>query len=168
MVNQSLNFSAVVGPLEECLALSSSAGGVAFATVFAQLADVPFHCFPTCYLSFVLGREASSHKIAAIPLEPAARVVGINPSLFAPDGKRLACADFEIIKGRVVSPRAEFCVLKPIRGKLVSAVGHILSAEDTEAKHLLGGELGLKVRGKISAGRGCEFVTIIALHFVGY
>jgi hypothetical protein len=165
-LKQGLNFSAVVGPLQKGLSLFSSAGDIAFAAVFAQLADVSFHCFPSGYLSFVLGREAPSHKIPAIPLKPSARVAGINPPLFPPDGKRLACADFEIIKGGVMSGRAEFCFFKPFCRKLPSAVGHILSSEDTQPKHFFGSKLRLKIRVEILAGRSRNLITIIFLHLV--
>ena len=52
-----------------------------------------------------LPRHAAAHVVAAIPLEPAARIVGMQPSLGAPDRERLAGIDAEVIQ-RTVAPAA--------------------------------------------------------------
>jgi hypothetical protein len=146
--------------------LFRSAGEIAFWAVFFELADVPFHRFPSCDLSFVLGGETPSHKITAIPLEPAARVFGINPAFFSPEEEGLTCADFEEIAVGVVFIGAELCFFEPLFREFASAIGHILSAEDAEAKHLLRCKLRLKIGVEIPAYGDGKLVTVIFLHLV--
>ena len=60
---------------------------------------------PTLDLTAVFVRHAPAHVVAAVPLEPAARVVAVNPSFSLPFGQRLASVDAEEIE-RVVAFRA--------------------------------------------------------------
>src|SRR6476646_3132343 len=56
-------------------------------TVFAvafDLRHVATHSVPAPDLSRILFWYSPAHVVAAIPLEPSARIVGMNPTLFAP------------------------------------------------------------------------------------
>jgi hypothetical protein len=78
------NLTTVIGPVQERLPLSPAAEKVARFAVPPNLLHVPTHGFPPFDLAAVLFRHAPAQIIAAIPLEPAARVVGVNPTLGAP------------------------------------------------------------------------------------
>src|SRR6185437_7631951 len=89
---------AVVGPMQQRLALTAPTGEVAAVTVTFDLADVPAHCFPALDLPPVLVGDPPAHVVAAVPLEPAARIVRMDPALGAPDGQRLTGIDAEIVE----------------------------------------------------------------------
>ena len=82
-----LHPAAVVGPVQQGLALFAPAIQVAGRAVFLQLSYVPAHGFPAFDLSFIIG-AASSHVVAAIPLKPAAGIIGVDPALGDPVGER--------------------------------------------------------------------------------
>src|SRR5271166_5540954 len=68
---------------------------------------MPSHCFPTADLSVVFFRRAAAHVVAAVPLKPAAWIVGVNPSVLAPGGQRLARVDAEVIERTVAAGSSE-------------------------------------------------------------
>ena len=78
-----LDFPAVVGPVQQRLALAAAAEQVARLAVLLHLADVAADRLPALDLAAVLRRHAAAHVIAAVPLEPAARVVLVDPALLA-------------------------------------------------------------------------------------
>jgi len=88
---------AVIGPVEQGLPLTRAAEDVTGIAIGLYLRDVALHCFPTADLPPVFVRRAAAHVIAAIPLEPAAWVVIVNPALPAPFGEGLAGIDAEKI-----------------------------------------------------------------------
>src|SRR5262245_58891888 len=90
--------AAVVGPLQQRLPLPRAAGQVARLTVPLDLPDVPAPCLPSSDLPPVFIEQAAAHVVAAIPLEPAARVVGVDPALVAPHRQRLARVDAEEVE----------------------------------------------------------------------
>ena len=92
------NRPAVVGPMQKRLPLPLPAGEVARLAMALNLAHVAAHRLPAFDLPGILARDTAAHIIAAVPLKPAARVVGINPSLLAPDRQRLAGIDTKIIQ----------------------------------------------------------------------
>src|SRR6476646_4286619 len=87
------NFPAVVGPMQQRLALALAAGEIARFAMPLDLADMPAHGFPTLDLARVLFGQSADQIIAAIPLEPAARIVRMDPALSAPLRQRLAGID---------------------------------------------------------------------------
>src|SRR5262245_17830538 len=95
------NLSAIVGPVQQCLSLPLAAGKVALLTIPSDLRDMPFDLLPAPDLPRVFFRHAAPHIVAAVPLEPAARIVGMQPAFPAPDGQRLACVDPEEIQRRL-------------------------------------------------------------------
>lgn len=52
---------------------------------------------PAFYLPLVFARQAPAQVIAAVPLEPAVRVIAVDPTVFLPNFKRLAGVNAEII-----------------------------------------------------------------------
>src|SRR5688572_33449973 len=70
----------IVGPVEQGLPLFAAAGEVAAAAVLLDLRDVPADGPPALDLAIVVG-PAPPQVIAAIPLKPAARIVGMDPAL---------------------------------------------------------------------------------------
>jgi hypothetical protein len=72
--------------MQDSLPLASAAAQIARLAVPLDLFDVPAHRFPSPDLSPVFLGHPTAHVIAAIPLKPAARVVGMYPAFGASDG----------------------------------------------------------------------------------
>jgi hypothetical protein len=68
-----------------------------------DLVDVAPNSFPPLDLPRLLLRHAAPNVVAAVPLEPAARIVRMNPALAAPDRQRLAGIDAENRPNRMTS-----------------------------------------------------------------
>ncbi len=94
--------------MQQSLALPRAAGEIAKLTVSSQLCHVTADRLPALDLPRVLVGHAAAHVIAAIPLEPAARIIGMNPALLAPRRKRLTGVDTEIVEGAVSAPGDSF------------------------------------------------------------
>src|SRR5579859_1138897 len=97
------DFPAVIGPLQQRLPLARTAENIPRLAILPDLRLVALEGFPSFDLPRVLARQAAAHIIAAIPLEPASGIIGINPALLPPGRKRRARADAEIIQ-RAVMP----------------------------------------------------------------
>src|SRR5690606_25799120 len=108
--------------------------------VLPDLRDVAPHRLPASDLARIVA-HAAAHEIAAVPLEPAAWIVRVNPALAAPFRQRLAGVDAEIVERAVAACGCEFGPREPGRGKLVPAIGEVAAAEDAELEHLLRGQL---------------------------
>jgi len=67
--------------VQQRLALPLPAPDVVFPAVLFDLGDMPCHRFPAPDLTRVV-RAAPAQVIPAIPLEPAAWIIGIDPSFF--------------------------------------------------------------------------------------
>src|SRR5262249_29567426 len=78
------NFSAIVRPMKQCLPLARSTRRITWFTVPLDLGDVAPDGFPALDLASILFWHASAKIIATIPLEPTARVIGMNPTSVAP------------------------------------------------------------------------------------
>ena len=89
--------------MQQRLALAAPAHEVAGLAMALDLRDVPADRFPPPDLAAVLGSDAAAHIVPAIPLEPAAWIVGMNPSLPAPDREWLTRIDAEKIQRAVAS-----------------------------------------------------------------
>ena len=102
--------------------------------MFSQLRHVAANGPPTSYLTQIIFVAASA-IISAIPLEPAARIVRMNPTFVPPFRKRLRRVHVKIIQRGACSIRRKLRALEPVRRKFFPAIGHVFSAEDTEAQH---------------------------------
>src|SRR5262245_34892064 len=78
------DFSAVVGPVQQRLALALATGEIAGLAMLLHLAHVAADRLPASDLALVLLRHAAAHVVAAVPLEPAARIVAMDPALALP------------------------------------------------------------------------------------
>src|SRR6185437_7205258 len=93
---------------------------------------------PAADLAFVFFFHSPASVITAIPLKPAARIIGMNPAFALPFRQRLAGVDAEEIEAAIAFSFGEFGVLEPAPGKFTPAIGHVLSAEHAKPKHLRG------------------------------
>lgn len=157
---------AIVGPMKHCLALPGPAGKGGFTAVLFDLSYMPLYGFPSLYLPQVFFWKAPAHIVAAVPLEPSARVILMNPAFFYPNRQRLAGVNLEIIQLRIVPLGAKLCFLKPACRKFFAAVSHIFPAKNTQFQHFPGSKLRLKIRGKIFAFRLGKDIAVIALHLI--
>ena len=72
--------------MQQGLALARSARWVSWLAVPFNLRNMSPDSLPSPDLARVLFRRAAAHIVAAVPLEPTSRIVGVNPSLLTPDG----------------------------------------------------------------------------------
>src|SRR5579863_6581891 len=131
-----------------------------------DLPDVPPHRLPASDLPRIFLEEAAPEVVAAIPLEPAARILGRDPTLLAPDPERLARIDAEEIERGVAALGREPGAAEPVGRKFASAVGHVLAAEHAQAQHLLGRELRLELGVEVPAHGRRQPIAITPLHHV--
>src|SRR5262249_38306187 len=130
------NLAAVVGPMQERLALPRPAGDSAGFAIPLHLAHVAADRLPAFDLPRVLIGNAAAHIVAAVPLKPAARVLAIDPAFPPPLRERLARVDAEIVERAVTMLLRELCACEPGARKFPRAVGHVLAAEHPEPQHL--------------------------------
>src|SRR5687768_3576677 len=134
--------------MQQRLPLAGPAEEVAAHAVFPDLREVACHRAPAFDLARVVG-TAPADVVTAVPLEPAARILVVDPAFLPPFRKRLRRVDAEAIERAVVALGAELRVLEPVVRKLRGAVGHVLAAEYAEPEHLFRRELRLEVGMKI-------------------
>src|ERR1700745_2581709 len=84
------DLAAVIGPVQQRLALARTAEHVARLAILLDLPHVAADRLPAPDLRRILRRHAAAHVVAAVPLKPAARIVLVDPSLAPPFGQRLA------------------------------------------------------------------------------
>lgn len=132
------NFTGIVCPMQNRLALFAPAVQIARRAVFFDLRDMAADRFPSFYLPLIIFGHSSAHMIAAIPLKPSARIRRVYPSLFAPHAQRLGGINPEIIQFWIMEFRIESGAGKPVFWKLFSAIGHIFAAENSHRQHLFG------------------------------
>src|SRR5262245_54317740 len=110
--------------MQQRLALAGTAPEVTRLAGASYLRDVPAHRLPAADLALIRSRQPPAAPVAAIPLEPAARIVGMDPALGAPHRQLLAGVDAEEVQRGIASSRRKFRAGKPILRELVPAVGH--------------------------------------------
>lgn len=84
--------------MQQRLSLSAAAPCVARFAIAPDLRGVPTHGFPAADLALILVRQSATMEIAAIPLEPSARIIGMDPALGPPDTERLTGVDAEAVQ----------------------------------------------------------------------
>ena len=112
----------------------------------------------------VFFRRAAAHVVAAVPLKPAAWIVGVNPSVLAPGGQRLARMHAKVIERTVAPGSSELRAREPTIGELGPSISHVLAAERTQLQHLFGRQPWMELRIKVSASRLNKLIAIPALH----
>jgi hypothetical protein len=161
-----LHRSTVVGPLQQGLPLPGPAEAIARRAIRPYLRGMAAEGVPASDLSPVLVRHAAAHMVAAIPLEPAARVVRMDPAFTPPFRERLARIDAEVVERAIALGWRELGPLEPARGKLRAAVRHVLAAEDAKLEHFPRREVGRKSRIKAAARGDRQAVAVSRLHAV--
>src|SRR5215813_4820436 len=137
--------------MQQRLALALAAQQVARLAVALNLPHVAADRLPATDLAAVLVRHAAAHVVAAVPLEPAARIVVVDPALAPPLRQRLARVDAEEVECAVALTGRELRADEPALGEFPAAVGHVLAAEDPEAEHLARRELRLELGIEVAA-----------------
>src|SRR5262249_9331393 len=139
---------------------------VAGLAMLLYLPHMPADRLPALDLAAVLVRQAAAHVVAAVPLEPAARGVGMNPAVLLPDRPRLAGVDAEEIQRAVAAARRELGAPPPAFRKLAPAIGQVFAAEHAEREHLRRRQIRLELRIEPAPGRRRERVPVMPLHLV--
>jgi hypothetical protein len=88
--------------MQQSLPLSTPTVQVTFAAVIDHLGNMAAHGFPAGDLASVV-ITTPAHVVATIPLEPPARVIGMDPSLLTPIRQWLRRTDAEVVDGRVIA-----------------------------------------------------------------
>ena len=118
----------------------NAVGPIVFRAVPDDLSVVSFERAPALHLHFVDAGHPPPAIIAAVPLEPAAVVRTVQPSIGPPCPQRLPAFDFKEValdvrcigrQGPVSSRR-----LKPLGGEFILTVVQILAFEHAEGEHL--------------------------------
>src|SRR5262249_41808909 len=136
------------------LALPTTAIEIARFTMLFQLRHVAPDGAPSADLPQIIFATATA-IISAIPLEPAARVFGLNPTFAAPFRQRLRCVHAKIIQRRARAIWRKFHAFEPARWKFLSAIGHIFSAEHAEVEHLFRRQIRLESWSESATHRLC-------------
>lgn len=132
-----------------------------------QLHDVSFNCTPTFDLTDII-RATPSRIVAAIPLKPAARIIGVNPPSLTPDRQRLRCIHSEVVERSQTSMRRELRALEPTRWKLLLAISQVFSAKHSQLKHLFRRKFRLEFRTESATDRFRAPINIARLHSIIY
>src|SRR5688572_13590478 len=121
--------------MEHGLPLLSPALEIAWLAVLAKRRHVPPNRAPAANLPRVVG-GSPAQIVAAVPLEPPARILCVDPAVATPGGERLRGVDPEAVQPRVVAIGAQLRAGEPRLREFGAAVGHVLPAEDAEPQHL--------------------------------
>ena len=160
------NLPTIVGPMQQGLFLTGATKGIAGFTIHSNLRNMSPEGLPSLDLAFVFFRHSAAEVITAIPLEPAARIVLVYPSLTAPFRQGLAGIDAKIVEGTILSRWRKFGLLEPGPGKFLLGIRHVLAAKHPELQHLLGRQFWLEIGSEFSAHWRRQLVTISLLHAV--
>lgn len=115
--------------MQQGLSLAGAAKEIPRLTVLQDRGDMPPKRLPAPDLPPILFRQSATHVVPAVPLEPAPRVVLIDPAVLTPYGQGPAGIDPEIVEAPVSTFRRELGVFEPASRKLLLAVRHVLAAK---------------------------------------
>ena len=160
------NRTGVIRPMEHGLALPAAALEIASLAVLPDRRDMAGNRPPAPDLAGVVRRSAP-HVVAAVPLEPAARVLRMDPALTAPGGERLRRVNAEVVEPRVTAPPGKSGAGEPARRKLGAAVSHVPASEHAQTQHLAWSQLRQKPGGEVTADWLCPVIDVLRLHPIG-
>ena len=149
--------------MQQRLALTRAAEDIARLAIFSHLRDVAGDLLPPRYLAAIV-RYPPPAVITAVPLKPAARIVGMNPAFAAPHRQGLAGIDAEKIELWILSIPRQFGTLEPVSGKFGFTVRQVFPAENAQRQHLPRGKVRRKTGGEVLSWRFGKPVAVIALH----
>lgn len=125
---------------------------------------MPGHGPPAIDLATVLFGPATSQVVTTIPLEPAARIVGMNPSFLDPDCHRLAGGNLIIIQLRPgLSVGGQTGFYKPAGRQFFGSVPEVNAAEYAQLQHFGRSQLRLEIGCEMPARWLAEPVAITLL-----
>ena len=130
-----------------------------------DLRGMPREGAPALDLQGIDLRNAAAEIVAAVPLEPAARIGANDPPFLAPYGEGLAAFDSEAVEIRV-RHCTDFGVCEPVGGEFVPAIVAVFAFENAVFEHLAWGKKGRKPFGELASYRRDERICIAALHTV--
>ena len=84
--------------MKQCLTLPRATQQIAGFAILLDLPNVAANRLPAFDLPCVFLRQAAAHVIAAIPLEPAARIIAMDPAFASPFRQRLTGIDLKKIE----------------------------------------------------------------------
>jgi hypothetical protein len=151
--------------VEEGLALPPPAHEVSGLAMGLELGDMALHGLPSRDLPVIIG-ASPSQVIAAVPLEPATRILIVDPALGAPIREGLRGVKEEVIELGPMLLMAEPGIFEPGGRIFPNAVSHVLAAEDAEPEHLVRPEIGAEIIAKSLARLFREEIAIALLHYV--
>src|SRR5690348_6270338 len=100
--------------MQKRLALARPTEQIAALAIALDLAHMPADGAPAADLPAILLGQAATHVITAIPLEPATRILGMDPALAPPLAQLLAGVDTEIIELGIAFSLGEFGAGEPV------------------------------------------------------
>src|SRR6186997_598140 len=109
---RSSDLSTVIRPVQHRLPLPPSAVHVARLAMLPDRGHVARDRPPAPDLPRIV-RRTPAHVVAAVPLEPAAGILGPEPSLPSPLGERLGRVDAEAVEPAIVPRRIQLRVREP-------------------------------------------------------
>ena len=157
---------AIIRPVQQGLALARAASPVAGLAGATELSDMAANGLPAANLSLVLVEHAAALVVAAIPLEPATRIVGMYPASRPPDTERLASIYTEPVEGRISVILRQARLGEPAFGEFVAAISHVLAAEDSERQHLGRCQVWSEIGMEVATGGRDKNVSVALLHTV--
>jgi hypothetical protein len=134
-----LDCPAVIGPVQERLALARPAHRIARLAMSSDLRHVALDSLPASDLAGVLVGQPPAHVVAAIPLEPAARIVRMHPALPSPLRQGLAGVHAETVQGAVAAGGRELGAREPARGIFVPAIGEVFCRRTRQVRAFASG-----------------------------
>src|SRR5690606_4148251 len=161
-----LEMAAVIGPLQQRLALPRSAERIARLTSAANLDSMAAKRPPAADLPLVLRAEPPARVVAAIPLEPASGIVRVDPAFRLPLAQRRTGPHSVVVERAVGLAPRKLGLGVPLGRELSPAVGHVLAAEHAKGEHLGRRQFGFEGRCEVTAHRRRAPVTIALLHAV--
>jgi len=151
--------------MQQRLALSAPAIEIVRFTVLFQLRHVAANGPPTRNLTQIIFTAASA-IISAIPLEPAARVFGMNPTFAPPFRQGLRRVHTKTIQRRTRPIRRKLRPREPARRKFFPAIGHVFPAEHAEFQHLFRCQFRRESGAECAPHRFGAEINVALLHFI--
>ena len=131
--------------------------------MFFQLRNVATHRAPAFDLSEIVVVSPPG-IVTAIPLEPPARIVRVNPAFLSPHLEWLRRAHAEIIQRRLMAFLRNLRALEPAHRKFLPAIGQVFPAKHAKLKHLFRSQLRRESQPEFAPHRLRAVIPVPFLH----